>query len=177
MKHKFWLMVWVLVTQLGCCTAAFANQEENRLMAVFLGRFASYIEMPDRGAKNFTITVIDENPFGTLLDDLYFGKLINGKPVVVRYATRMEEVGLCDLLFVTLVNPRARQDAIAYGARNSILTISTATGFAERGGIIQLDFLQQQTRIKINHAAAQKANIRIGAPLLSLATVVKGVTP
>jgi len=154
-----------------------ASQEENKLMAVFLGRFASYIELPDRGSKHFVITLIDENPFGSLLDDLYLGKQINGKPVVIRYATKIEDIGQSDLLFITLVNPRTRQEAIDYGAKNSILTISTAMGFAERGGIIQLDFLQQQTRIKINHTAALKSNIRIGAPLLSLATVVKGVAP
>ena len=176
MRNKVWLYMLMLMAQLYC-GAAGASQEENRLMAVFLGRFASYIELPDRGSKHFIITVIDENPFGNLLDDLYLGKQINGKPVVIRYATRIDDVGQSDLLFITLVNPRTRQEAIDYGARNSILTISTATGFAERGGIIQLDFLQQQTRIKINHAAAVKSNIRIGAPLLSLATVVKGVAP
>jgi len=176
MKKSVWGWALLLMAQLFS-GAVFASQEENKLMAVFLGRFASYIELPDRGSKHFIITLIDENPFGSLLDDLYLGKQINAKPVVIRYATRIEDIGQTDLLFITLVNPRTRQEAIDYGARNSILTISTATGFAERGGIIQLDFLQQQTRIKINHAAAVKSNIRIGAPLLSLATVVKGAAP
>lgn len=176
MNKRAWTVVLALLVQL-ISGVALAGQEENKLMAVFLGRFASYIELPDRGSKQFTITLIDENPFGNLLDDLYRGKQINGKPVVIRYANRIEGIGQSDLLFITLVNPRTRQEAIDYGAKNSILTISTATGFAERGGIIQLDFLQQQTRIKINHAAALNSNIRIGAPLLSLATVVKGVAP
>jgi len=176
MKNKVWVWMLLLAAQL-CSGVAMASQEENKLMAVFLGRFASYIELPDRGSKHFVITLIDENPFGSLLDDLYLGKQINGKPVVIRYATKIEDIGQSDLLFITLVNPRTRQEAIDYGAKNSILTISTAMGFAERGGIIQLDFLQQQTRIKINHTAALKSNIRIGAPLLSLATVVKGVAP
>ncbi|MEI8155821.1 MAG: YfiR family protein [Burkholderiales bacterium] len=173
MTHKWFALAVVLVAQLVASPAQ-ASQEENRLMAVFLGRFASYIELPDRASKHFVITLIDENPFGSLLDDLYAGKVIGGKPVVIRYATKVEDVGQSDMLFITLVNPRSRQEAIDYGARNSILTISTATGFAERGGIIQLDFVQQHTRIKINHAAAVKSNIRIGAPLLSLASVIRG---
>lgn len=176
MKSKGFLLALLLMAQLFAGPAG-ASQEENKLMAVFFGRFASYIELPDRSAKHFVITLIDENPFGSLLDELYQGKVINGKPVVIRYVTRIEDIGQCDILFITLVNPRTRQDTIDYGTRNSILTISTATGFAERGGIIQLDFLQQHTRIKINHAAAVKSNIRIGAPLLSLATVIRGDTP
>ena len=176
MIHKWFVLVLALFGQL-VAIPAHASQEENRLMAVFFGRFASYIELPDRASKHFVITVIDENPFGSLLDDLYAGKLVGGKPVVIRYATKVEDVGQSDMLFITLVNPRARQDAIDYGARHSILTISTASGFAERGGIIQLDFLQQHTRIKINHAAAVKSNIRIGAPLLALASVIRGDAP
>ena len=173
-KTIVWLVLLVVQT-LGA--PAFASEEENKLIAVFFGRFSSYIELPDRNAKQFVITLIDENPFGNLLDELYKGKLINGKPVEIRYVTRVEDIGQSDILFISLVNPRTRQDAITYASKKSILTISTAMGFAERGGIIQLDFLQQHTRIKINHAAAVKSNIRIGAPLLSLATVIRGEAP
>ena len=164
----------VLLAAQVLAAPAFASEEENKLLAVFFGRFSNYIELPDRSARQFVITLIDENPFGSLLDELYKGKLINGKPVDIRYVTRVEDIGQSDILFVTLVNPRTRQEAIDYASKKSILTISTAMGFAERGGIIQLDFLQQHTRIKINHGAAVKSNIRIGAPLLSLATVIRG---
>lgn len=155
---------------------AFAGEEDKKLMAVFFGRFSSYIDLPDRSARRFVITLIDENPFGNLLDELYKEKTIAGKPVEIRYVTKVEEIGQSDILFITLVNPLTRQAAIDYAKKNSILTISTAMGFAEHGGIIQLDFLQQRTRIKINHDAAVKSNIRIGAPLLSLATVIRGET-
>ena len=176
MKNKVVLFVLMLYGLLFSASG-FASQEENKLMAVFFGRFASYIELPDRAATQFVITLVDENPFGSLLDDLYRGKLIGGKPVAIRHASRVEDIGQSDMLFITLVNPRTRQDAIDYATKNSILTISTAMGFAERGGIIQLDFLQQHTRIKINHAAAVKSNIRIGAALLSVATVIRGEKP
>lgn len=171
MKNK-WLLCWLL--GLLAAMPASASQEENKLLAVFFGRFASYIDLPERAGAEYVITLIDENPFGGLLEDLYRGKRIGGKPVTIRYATRVEDIGQTDILFVTLVNPGTRQDAINYAAKHSILSISTAMGFAERGGIIQLDFLQQHTRIKINLAAAQKSNIRIAAPLLSLATVIRG---
>jgi hypothetical protein len=175
MRQKIaWLAL--VVGQL-LCSSVFAGDEENRLLAVFFGRFSSYIELPDRSAHQFVITLIDENPFGNLLTELYRGKLINGKPVEIRHVTRVEDIGQSDILFVTLVNPRSRQEAIAYASKASILSISTSMGFAESGGIIQLDFLQQHTRIKINHGAAVKSNIKIGAPLLSLATVIRGEAP
>lgn len=175
MSRGFFLLAVVLMGQFFS-SSAFASDEEKRLMAVFFGRFSSYIELPDRSTRKFVITLIDENPFGNLLDDLYKDKTIAGKPVEIHYVTKVEDIGQCDILFVTLINPRTRQAAIDYAQKNSILTISQANGFADRGGIIQLDFLQQHTRIKINYDAAVKSNIRIGAPLLSLATVIRGET-
>lgn len=176
MKNRLLCIVLLLMGPLFC-PLAHAGQEEIKLLAVFFGRFASYIDLPERTAGSYVITLLDDNPFGSMLDELYRGKMVGGKPVVVRYATKLEQVGQTDILFITLVNPRSRQEAIEYALKNAILTISTATGFAERGGIIQVDFVQQQTRIKINHAAAVKSNIRIGAPLLSLATVIRGDAP
>jgi hypothetical protein len=156
---------------------AWASDVERRLEAVFLGRFANYIEWPQHARNRFVITLIDENPFGSLLAELYQDKRIHGKPIEVRYATRVDEIGQCDLLFITLDTVASRQAAIDHAQRNGILTISEARGFAERGGIIQLNFVDQKTRIKINHDAAIRSGIRIGAPLLSIASVIGGPKP
>lgn len=171
---KRWLAAFALLISVP---TAWASDVERRLEAVFLGRFASYIEWPERPRSSFVITLIDENPFGSLLDELYKDKRIHGRPIEVRYATRVDEIGHCDLLFITLDTVASRQAAIDHAQRNGILTISEAKGFAERGGIIQLNFVDQKTRIKINHDAAVRSGIRIGAPLLSIASVIGGPKP
>lgn len=171
---KRWLAALALLI---FCPTVWASDVERRLEAVFLGRFANYIEWPDPSRGKFVITLIDENPFGSLLDELYKDKRIHGKPIEVRYATRVDEIGQCDLLFITLDTVASRQAAIDHAQRNGILTISEALGFAERGGIIQLNFVDQKTRIKINHDAAVRSGIRIGAPLLSIASVIGGPKP
>lgn len=157
--------------------ALWASDMERKLEAVFLGRFASYIEWPDTSRPRFVITLIDENPFGSLLDELYKDKLIHGKAIDIRLVTRVEDIGKTDILFVDLDTAKARQAVIQYAQANGILTISEARGFAERGGIIQLGFVEQKARIKINHDAAVRSGIKIGAPLLAVATVVRGVMP
>ncbi|WP_306607864.1 YfiR family protein [Azonexus sp.] len=157
----------------------YAGDEERKLEAVFIGRFASYIDWPDkdRERERFVITLLDDNPFGKLLDDLYRDKRIHNKPIELRYANKLEQVGETDVLFITLRNAAARLAATEFAHKNGILTISEAKGFAESGGIIQLDFVEQKTRIKINHAAAVKSGLKIGAPLLSIATVLRGDKP
>ena len=162
MRIAWWGLALLLCLQFP---AAQAGDEERKLEAVFIGRFASYIEWPAKPRDRFVIT---------LLDDLYRDKRIHNKPIELRYATRLDQVGETDALFITLSSSAARAAAIDHAQRNGILTISEAKGFAESGGIIQLDFVEQKARIKINHAAALKSGLRIGAPLLSIATVLRG---
>lgn len=151
-----------------------ADDMERRLEAVFLGRFASFIELPDSSRDRFIITLIDDNPFGSMLDSIYKDRTIHNKPILVRTVTKVRDIGKTDILFITLSTTAARQEAIEYALRNGVVSISEARGFAERGGIIQLNFVGQRTQIKINYAAARKSGIRIGAPLLSIATVLRG---
>lgn len=178
MRKFCWIAALLALLQ---AVPAWAGDEERKLEAVFIGRFASYIEWPvktpDKVHDKFVITLLDDNPFGTLLDHLYQDKRIHGKAIELKYATRLDQVGDTDLLFITLSTVAARQAAIAHAQKSSILTISEAKGFAESGGIIQLDFVEQKARIKINHDAAVKSGLKIGAPLLSIATVLRGEKP
>jgi hypothetical protein len=153
------------------------SDEERKLEAAFLGRFASYIEWEAKSQEYFIITLIDENPFGTILDKLYVDKRVKGKPVLVRLVTKVEDIGVSDLLFITLTTQKERLEAIRYAQEHSILSISEARGFAESGGIIQLNFVDQKIRIKINYDAAMRSHIKIASPLLSVATVLQGGKP
>lgn len=169
-------MYWkggLLILLLSHIPWAFAADMESQLMAVFLGRFASYVEWPANEHEEFIITVIGENPFNGTLDEVYQNKKIHGKPVKIRHIRRANQIGKCDLLFVALKTAAERRSVIDFAQKNGILTVSENLGFAERGGVIQVNFVAQNVQIKINHNAAIKSNLRIGAPLLSIATVLQ----
>lgn len=146
-----------------------ASNQERDLQAVFLGRFAQFIQWPDKNNENFIITLIDENPFDNLLDDLYKDKSIHGKPIQIRYVTQIADIKESDILFITLDSQKEIQKVIKYAQEHSILTISEKRGFAQRGGIIQLGFVMQKTHLVINYDAALKSNIKISASLLAIA--------
>lgn len=156
----------------GVLAPAFAANEERDLQAVFLGRFAKFIEWPEKNTEKFIITLIDENPFDNLLDDLYRDKNIHNKSIEIQYVTRIDDIKETDILFITLDNPVEVQKVIEYAQKQSILTISEHRGFAQRGGIIQLNFVMQKTQLKINYASALKSKIKISSPLLAIAQQV-----
>jgi hypothetical protein len=156
---------------------AYANDIETELTAVFVGRFASYVEWPPSEHSDFVITVLGDNPFGSKLDQLYRNKQIKNKPVTLRYADTLNQVGLTDILFINLDTASGRFAAIQFARQRGILSIGTARGFADNGGIIQLNIVERKALIKINHTAALDSGLKIGAPLLSIATVLRKEQP
>ena len=156
---------------------AHASDTELQLKAVYLGRFASYVQWPRQEPSVFDITLLGVHPLSEKLTALYADKRIQGKPVRIRTVAGVENIGTPDVLFVALPTVAARQAAIAHAQSNGILTISDTKGFAELGGIIQITFVEQNVQIKINYDAAVKTGLHIGAPLLSIATVLRGSQP
>lgn len=66
-----------------------ASNEERDLQAVFLAKFAKFIECRAADSEKFIITIIDENPFEDILQKLYKDKKINNKRVEIRFATQV----------------------------------------------------------------------------------------
>jgi hypothetical protein len=165
----------VCVVILCFFSSLYASNEERDLQAVFLAKFAKFIELPNADREKFVITIIYENPIEDILQKLYKDKKINNKPVEIRFATQVEEIEKTDILFITIQNPQIAQKAIEYAQANGILTISEQRGFAQRGGIIQLNFVQRRTHLVINHEASLKSNIKIDSKLLAIAQeVIRG---
>lgn len=154
---------------IGMFVPIFGSNQERDLQAAFLGKFAKFIKWPDESKEKFIITLIDENPFENLLDDLYKDKMIHGKPIELRYVTKIEDIKNTDILFITIDNQAEVQKIIEYAQKNSILTISEKRGFAQRGGIIQLNFVMQKTHLVINYKSSIESQIKISSPLLAIA--------
>ena len=175
-----WWHWWLLLTSLCCASGAYATEAQLQLQAVFLGRFASYVQWPEGPQRQvFEMAVVGPNPFGQQLQALYADKLIHGRPVRITQADSVAALGPQppDLLFIALPTVAERQAAIAYAHRAHILTVSDAKGFAEQGGIIQMTRVAQNVQIKINYDAALASGLRIAAPLLSIATVLRKDSP
>jgi len=83
--------------------------------------------------------------------------------------TDIKDIGVSDILFITLNNPKEIKKAIKYAQEHSILSISEKRGFAQRGGIIQLGFVMQKPYLVINYDSSVKSKIKISSSLLAIA--------
>jgi hypothetical protein len=149
---------------------------EYAVKAAFLYNFAKFVEWPagtfssPREAVAFCI--VGEDALGDELAQAVAGKMVQNRPVAIRRAAQLEELGGCQILFVGS-SERARFDRLlAAVGRRPILTVGDEEEFRQAGGIINFVLRRNRVRFQIDLEAAERAGLRISARLLELAEVV-----
>ncbi len=84
----------------------FAQTSEYTIKAAFLERFTRFIEWPEEPAvsdttESFVLGVIGENPFGSILEQLYATQKIKNKAVEIHSISNLDEISGCHLLFIS----------------------------------------------------------------------------
>ncbi len=68
---------------------------------------------------------------------------------------------------------KAASRIFASSMNSTTLTVGEATGFAQRGGIINLMREENRLRFEVNVTAAAQTRLKISSKLLALAKIVK----
>jgi hypothetical protein len=149
---------------------------EYKLKAGLLFNIAKFVEWPATAhayaASPIVIGVLGDDPFGPALEEIVRDRPINGRLVVIQRARRLEELPVCHVLFIS-DSERGRQVAIlAQLGDRPVLTISESADFVSRGGVIRLLMEDQKVKFEVNAGAAEQAQLKISAQLLSLAKTV-----
>lgn len=162
------LILTILIFQLN------AYEIEDKLKVVMVGKIANYITyINHHKSTNFIITVY-KNRCGNFFDNIYKNKKIKNKPVKIIYIDNIKKLKNSDILYIPKVNSLELSKIIKYTNKKNILTVSDNRGFAERGGIVQLYFVSQKIKLKLNTTSASQHNLKIKPTLLRIAKIVKG---
>jgi len=153
-------------------TNCFSYESEDKLKAVIMGKLAKYITWDTEDSEYFVITIL-QNPFGDLLDKNYHDKKIKSKNVKINYINQPDELEFTHILYIPQVNQKQLEQILDKTQHKNILTISDSRGFAEKGGIVQVYFVSQKVKLKINLDLAKAENLMISSALLRIATVVR----
>jgi len=141
-----------------------------------LYNFARYVEWPAQSFKAandpIVICILGQNPFGGALDQAISGKVVAGRPFLVRNVSDIQS-GDCNLLFVNS-SERRRFRSIAGRINGSgVLTVGEVPGFTDDGGVINFKLEDGKVRFEIDVDAAGREQLHISSKLLSLAQIVK----
>lgn len=143
----------------------------------YLRSFVEFVNWPvspqSQGARpTMNFCVLGSDPYGKLLDDAILGHSFwNRRGVVVR-GRSLDDLGVCDVMFIGKSEEKHEIKILKKLRDQNVLTISDTSGFAERGGIIQLVWQKDRFGFVINVDAAKRAGLKINASLLALAQIV-----
>lgn len=155
-----------------------AELEEYQAKAVFLYKFASFIEWPPealrRGGDAMTVCILGESPFERTLGATVRNKQVDGRGFAVRQVADAKQAAGCHMLFVTgqgLKRYRSLRSELA--ASTGLLVVGESEGFAAtEGGVINFKLIDGRLRIEINVAEAKRERLVINSRLLGMADLV-----
>src|SRR6266446_7048892 len=150
---------------------------EYQVKATYLynfGRFAKWPEaVPAGKGDSFSVCVLGQDPFGSILDSTLAGEALDGKPVVLRRLSKPQDAGECRILFISSTEEKHLKEILTALDENGVLTVSDMPGFARRGGMIQFVLEGDRVRFEINLASAESARLVLSSELLKVAASVK----
>src|SRR5450759_4819624 len=162
----------------GTCMLCLRGQiDEYRVKAFFLYNFARYVEWPKERFKAvndpIVICILGTDPFGSALEQAIAGKVVEGRPFVVRRISEIRPDSNCHILFVNS-SERKRFRSMAGNLKGSgVLTVGETPEFTAEGGVINFKLDDGKVRFEIDVDAAGREHLHISSKLLSLAQNAK----
>jgi hypothetical protein len=154
------------------------GSSEYDVKAAFLFHFAQFVEWPPETFKDasapLTYCTIGEDPFHGALEQSLSGKTVGTRALRVQHLKQTQGIPGCQVLFIGAGEKKRIGEEMARVSGNAVLTVGETEHFAKEGGIIGFFLEDNKIRFEINLDAAEKANLRISARLLTLARTVIG---
>jgi hypothetical protein len=144
--------------------------------AAFLYRFASYIDWPQDAPVEgpFVIAVYGAESVAQQLDELLPKMAVNNRPTLVRRVTRASDLDGVHILYVGPKEPLARSRSVREAAiQLPILIVTDHEQGLDAGGVINFIEGTRNVRFEVSLAAADRARLKIGSALLSVAARVE----
>jgi hypothetical protein len=174
------LAVLVVALAFFVTTGLLAQQpkpSEYQVKATYLYNFGRFVKWPGKlsagKGDSFSVCVLGQDPFGSILDSTLAGETLDGKPVVLRRISKPQDAGECRILFISSKEEKRLSEIFTALDESGVLTVSDMPNFARRGGMIQFVLEGERVRFEINLASAESARLVLSSELLKVAASVK----
>jgi hypothetical protein len=162
------------VLALLCFPASAQQPIEYQVKAAFLLNFTKFIEWPPAAFSApdapLALCILGEDPFGSALDQIVAGEVVNGRKLSVERIKRAPAPKSCQVVFVG--GPEKETLKILPGLGPGVLTVGEGAGFLRSGGMIAFVIDNRRVRFDIHQAPAENAGLALSSKLLTVARSV-----
>ena len=174
-----WAVVGCLLASLhlhgGAVAQDRAAETPARVEAAFLRNFARYVTWPTRAFASehspWLVCVLGRDHFDSALESTFQGRTEQGRTFEVVYATRLDQLPACQIVFVDLPLAIERRAALAELKKRPVLTVGQAPEFLEEGGVIRL-LAGERIEMSINLDQARASALTIPSKMLEVSREV-----
>ncbi|MFY9743788.1 MAG: YfiR family protein [Candidatus Sulfotelmatobacter sp.] len=155
--------------------AAQQKPTEAQVKAAYLYNFGKFVTWQnDAGANvnSLNICVLGKDPFGGILDATVAGESIDGKQIVIKRLTKIQDGPDCRILFVGSSEEKRLRSILAVAQASAMLTVSSIPTFLQQGGVIEFVTQEDRIRFAVNLNAAQQSHLVLSSQLLKVASQV-----
>lgn len=178
-KLRFKLFIAALIFGCALCLNLRAQSPatEYQVKAAYLLNFGKFVTWPPAAppaTDPFTICILGEDPFGSVLDSTVRGEKIDGRVVIVKRIRNSREVTSCGILYISRSEQGQMRRIASSLSKSGVLSVSDSPDFIHQGGAIQFTFAGNRVRFAVNLDAAQDAGLGLSSELLKVASSVHG---
>lgn len=146
--------------------------DKTLLKVAYVFNLAKFTGWPDSAVNGqFNVCVMGEDVLGDALGQLK-GKSVKGRTIAVQTYDKGRNSKRCHLLYVAGSEESRLDGVLKEVGDQPVLTVSELTGFADSGGVVELDRRGGRTRFIINLGKARGMGLEINPHLLKLAEVI-----
>lgn len=174
------LIALVLAASLGCANELAIPPSTTHPISDgsdLVYRLARFVLWPGstNARETITIGIIGLDPVAAALPDLLVGRVLAGRPIIVRPLRSLQQARECDILFLGESARSQVPSIVAHlGPSSSVLTVSAMPGFSQMGGIAELVLWQPLRRpIILNADAARRSGLRFHAGLWAVSAITR----
>jgi hypothetical protein len=139
------------------------------VVAVYIYNFTKLMHWPQKSMENFYISIIGKNNVAAPLHKIAGKEKVNGKSIVVNEIYDLNDIGLCDILFLSQSEKSRLNEILKKIKGKNILLITDINGSAEKGAGINFLQLGDKIKFEINKKALEEEGIIPNSTLFSLA--------
>lgn len=157
--------------------AAAAPPDVNAIKADMLCNLARFVQWPDTmvalNKGQLVVAVLGEDDLAGTIASVLSTRSVNGKPVFVRFARRVQDVRGCQIVYIANPELAHLSDVVEALRGTPTLTLADLEGFASRGGMVNFAGSAPNIRFEICLTRANRAGLKMSSRLLALAHVVE----
>jgi len=141
--------------------------------AAYLLNFTRYVEWPAKSFKEtnspIVVSILGQDRFGEDLRTLLSDKIVQGRKLVVRRISALEECKDSQILFISESEKKRTPRVLQLLKATPVLTVGETDKFLQAGGIINFRLKDGSLWLDINHTAAERVGLKISSKLLLIA--------